>query len=249
MRPPCRGPREGRAVKGSKGFTLAELLVVVAIIAILAGILFPVLRQAQDTARMRTCTSNLRELGQAFAMYLDDHNGFAIPGPATQDWYLMPDPLMKYVKQGPIEASEKKPNRVWICPGDRGFLNEPARWRFTGQCLSSYRYPYGAFLATTAHVDVASGTTRVNAPRRPDQWARPTRDVLLCDWSPNFHKGRKDVTVASNNGDSIKCINFLMLDGHVTVGTRREMLSGYINYSVYYDNPYSTVYNPIMVLK
>lgn len=240
---------EGSAVRSSRGFTLVELLVVMAIIAMLAGILFPVLRQAQDTARMRECMSNLRQLGQAFSLYLDDNYGFAIPAPAPADWCLRPDPLAKYVKQSLPLPSETYPRRLWICPGDRGYGNEPPRWRYNGLALSSYLYPYGAYLATIDHIDVRGGATAVNAPRRPDQWARPTRDPLLCDWSPNFHMGRKDESTLASPDDAVKCINFLMLDGHVVSGTRWDRMEGYVKYAVIYDNPFSWGYNPGIVLR
>jgi len=58
----------------SKGFTLIELLVVIAIIAILAAILFPVFAQARERARLITCTSNLRQIGQSLMMYVQDYD-------------------------------------------------------------------------------------------------------------------------------------------------------------------------------
>jgi prepilin-type N-terminal cleavage/methylation domain-containing protein len=67
-----RAPREGRDAVRTPAFTLIELLVVVAILAILAGLLFPVLSRARESARRATCTSNLRQHAQAVTMYLQD---------------------------------------------------------------------------------------------------------------------------------------------------------------------------------
>jgi prepilin-type N-terminal cleavage/methylation domain-containing protein/prepilin-type processing-associated H-X9-DG protein len=56
------------------GFTLIELLVVVAIIAILAAILFPVFAKARDQGRKVACGSNMRQLGLALNMYVQDYD-------------------------------------------------------------------------------------------------------------------------------------------------------------------------------
>ena len=57
------------------GFTLIELLVVIAVIAILAAILFPVFAQAREKARSTTCLSNMKQLGTASMMYMQDYDG------------------------------------------------------------------------------------------------------------------------------------------------------------------------------
>ena len=57
-----------------RAFTLIELLVVIAIIAILAAILFPVFARAREQARKATCLSNLKQIGLAANMYVQDYD-------------------------------------------------------------------------------------------------------------------------------------------------------------------------------
>ena len=57
-----------------RAFTLIELLVVIAIIAILAAILFPVFSQAREAAKRAQCTSNLKQFGAAWTLYLGDND-------------------------------------------------------------------------------------------------------------------------------------------------------------------------------
>lgn len=108
------------------GFTLIELLVVIAIIAILAAILFPVFAQARAKARQAAAISNMKQIGTAVLMYVQDYDETypmtmeAAPGsvPITISHWAVQNyqgALEPYIKNG--RAIRNKQN-VWFDPSD-----------------------------------------------------------------------------------------------------------------------------------
>ncbi len=67
------------------GFTLIELLVVIASITILAAVVVPAFTRAFESAKATKDTSNLRQIGAATQMYMNDNNS-VFPGSATLTW-------------------------------------------------------------------------------------------------------------------------------------------------------------------
>lgn len=72
--------------KPIQAFTLIELLLVIAVIAILAALLFPVLSAAKERAYRIHCLNNLKQLGTAIQLYADNH-GDQLPGPVRLGFY------------------------------------------------------------------------------------------------------------------------------------------------------------------
>jgi prepilin-type N-terminal cleavage/methylation domain-containing protein/prepilin-type processing-associated H-X9-DG protein len=103
--------------KTRAGFTLVELLVVVAIVGILVGLLIPAVQAAREQARIANCASNMRQVGIAVMRFCDLHHGNwpqtthttepdPVTGHYTQAWVYTLAPYLEDV------------DAIRICPSD-----------------------------------------------------------------------------------------------------------------------------------
>jgi len=163
----------------SRGFTLIEVLVVVAFIAILAAILLPVFHRTRENARAITCQSNLRQLGQAFQMYAADYDGvWPCPGGLYGDlnyWHQSGNGgLEPYLKNAGMGLFS-----VWVCP----------TWRMGWESPFPPRtYGMNTALRDPADVEPWPMANQVREGIRICQIRDPANTILLFEGIPNIQK-------------------------------------------------------------
>ena len=100
----------------TRAFTIVELLVVIAVVAILAALTVPALGPVIERGRSARCAGNLRQIGAAVQQYIADHE-FRFPAIETDPPSLPPeveDPGTALEKLGPYGVTET----ILICPSD-----------------------------------------------------------------------------------------------------------------------------------
>jgi prepilin-type N-terminal cleavage/methylation domain-containing protein/prepilin-type processing-associated H-X9-DG protein len=112
------------------GFSLIELLVTIAIIAVLIGILIPTLPLVRDAGRRAVCGATLRGIGQAVELYKNDNREvFPVARYMPQPWLRIDAADFGLPEESFAEFDASLPQRLttfldggaeaWRCPGDR----------------------------------------------------------------------------------------------------------------------------------
>ena len=101
--------------RGQRGFTLAELLAGLAILALLAGLILPALSKAKNHAQFTRCKSNVRQLSIALMVYVADNDVY--PLYADADIGPMARPNESFILPNYF-ATQREKNSVFHCPTD-----------------------------------------------------------------------------------------------------------------------------------
>jgi prepilin-type N-terminal cleavage/methylation domain-containing protein/prepilin-type processing-associated H-X9-DG protein len=231
----------GRRRPHVRGFTLIEILVVVAIIALLVAILLPSLARAREQSREVICKANAHQMAIALNLYTIEHRYF--PGhhtvkssinPVSTRYALWPVRLLKYLN---------KQNQVYWCP------SAPATTRWNGRdrirvdgvpgpgevIRFSYGYnDWGVKEFTNPHLGLGAhifDDNREYAELRVDRVKRPSEMITIADNNSEFNPGSPsyDTALDPYEGSEVpgqrhrKGANVVFPDGHASWYTQKAI--------------------------
>lgn len=210
--------------KGKKCFTLVELLVVIAVIAILAGLLLPALSKAKQKALSVSCMNNLKQIGLGISLYLDENNGVFISCYNTTGLWFYPNSTSSTGLETYI------PSSVVVCPANKPYKYDPASPTFNRYQIYGDRQLRHQLSDGVGDYPDGTGKTRFyiyKAIRHPsshilrgDSWWAQTESQYAFCWVSQMSSsgnGLFNLHAHGRNG------NFLFADWHVgSIGNMSE---------------------------
>jgi prepilin-type processing-associated H-X9-DG protein len=211
-----------RHLQSSEAFSLVELIVVIGIIAVIAGLVVPTLEVLREKGKETACANNMRQWGTAMGMYLDE-NRSVFPKDGTEGdeapiWYNVLPPYIGVEPFYALKAKGKAPcpgmgKSIYICPcvpTDSAMLA-----KYTGGSQMTYALSYAMNYWINAPKENASLSTRMRLSqvKHSEQFvvfsepadtslksvdSEPTNASLTS--APDFrHRGRVNVVFADGH--------------------------------------------------
>jgi prepilin-type N-terminal cleavage/methylation domain-containing protein/prepilin-type processing-associated H-X9-DG protein len=231
-----------------KGFTLVEILTVIAIVGILAAILIPVAGNVQTKGASIRSTANLRQLGSAILLYASD-NKQVFPYAAAQlksangswavlgswDAFIAPYLGMTVANpNAPGRAITGPANQMKIFehPRDSGMLSP----QFEQHARRTYAMPTGSGAVSISVWSGIVGDADIPRPKRIPELPQPSQTILLTErpgYADNYvgrtggagiNTPQDQLTHQPNLNGGANKFNYLFADGHVKLFAPKETI-------------------------
>jgi type II secretory pathway pseudopilin PulG len=201
--PPFHGSRD----RLRRGFTLTDLLVLVACVTVLGALVLAQMTRARTKARLYTCTNNLGQVSRAILAYANDNHG--LPARAAADnhdiWWWYKELIIPYAGQ---HGKPSDLDALFACPMDRGYsdpkpFHQSARFDFSSYVFNGVTLPGMPNISGLPLSDVN----------------HPSRTLLVMEWTAHaplsWHDSRTGRKNAPFYSDAKSVVGFV--DGHVSL--------------------------------
>jgi len=195
------------AQRRRRGFTLTDLLVVLALLSLVAAIALAQFIATRNKSRLARCTANLKQVNHAVLAFCNDNNQTlptVVPGDQKSLWWWYKEQVKRYAG---LTGASSANDAVFACPEDRGY-SDPKPF------CQSLRFDYGSY--------VFNGVTMESVPNiagwQLSSIKKPSRTLLVMEWTAHaplsWHRSKTGKRNMPFYCDAQSVVAFV--DGHVS---------------------------------